>query len=93
MRVRKNVRLTQDFNTAVLEASLYKEAGSFVQSCSYLFEALDNADQPLSEVSIDEFNNAVDFFFTSLLDTDLYIKRIPKTSSLCAPEMKAFKFD
>ncbi|TWR26815.1 hypothetical protein FPZ42_07190 [Mucilaginibacter achroorhodeus] len=93
MRVRKNVKLTEDCSTAVLEAAVYKEDGTFVQTCSYLFEALDSQDKPVSEVSLDEFNNAVDFFFTSLLDTEYYIKRTPRASSLCHPAMKAFKFD
>ncbi|QXV63655.1 hypothetical protein INP83_11065 [Mucilaginibacter sp. 21P] len=93
MRVRKNVKLTQDCSTALLEASVYKEDGSFVQTCSYLFEALDSQDKPVADVSLEEFNRAVDFFFTSLLDTEFYVKRIPRTSSLCPPAMQAFKFD
>lgn len=93
MRVRKNVKLTDDTNVAVMEATLYKENGSFIPTGSYLFEALDSQDMPVSEVDTDEFGRAIDFFFTSLLDTENYIKSIPRASSLCNPEMKAFKFD
>ncbi len=94
MSVEKDRQLAPGTNTAVLEALLYREEGVFVKNGNYVFEALDSDNKPLStDVDIDQFKLAVDFFFTSILNTDLYLKRIPKESSLCEGEMKTFKFD
>jgi len=92
MSVQRDVTLEADRNTALLDATLYKEIGSFVPSAYFLFEALDKQNKPLKEVDIDEFKHAVDFFFTSLLDTEHYVKGIPKASSLCNSELKSFQF-
>ncbi len=94
MSVEKDRKLAPETNTALLEGLLYREEGVFVKNGNYVFEALDVDNKPLfGEVDIDLFKLAVDFFFTSILNTDLYLKRIPKASSLCQQEMKAFKFD
>jgi hypothetical protein len=92
MRVQRDVEFNDDKNTALLEATLYKESGSFIVSGYFLFEALDKQNEPLIKVDIDEFKHAVDFFFTSLLDTEHYVKEIPKASSLCNSELKSFQF-
>lgn len=92
MSVQRDIIPPDDRNTALLEATLYKETGSFVKSGYFIFEALDRHNQPIKEVNIDEFKDAVDFFFTSLLDTDHYVKSIPRASSLCAADLKSFKF-
>ena len=92
MSVQRDVKLQDDRNTALLEATLYKERGSYVASGYFLFEALDKYNQPLLEVDINEFKDAVDFFFTSLLDTELYVKGIPRASSLCNQDLKSFQF-
>lgn len=93
MSVQRDVKLQEDRNTALLEATLYKESGSFVKSGYFLFEALDKQNRPIKEVNIDDFKDAVDFFFTSLLDTEYYVKSIPRTSSLCPYGLKYFQFD
>jgi hypothetical protein len=94
MDVQKDRKLKRDHNTAVLEATLYIEEGVFIKKASYIFEALSNDNNPLIDNgNIDHFKDAVDFFFKSILNTDLYIKSIPKASSLCQNEMKMFQYD
>lgn len=93
MSAQKDRQVDADRNTALMDAALYKEQGSFINDCNYLFEALDGENEPVTEVDIDVFKNAIDFFFTSILGTDYYVKSIPKASSLCAKELKAFQFD
>jgi hypothetical protein len=79
MSVRKDIKANVDGNTALMEAILYKEDGVFVKDCSYLFEALNKDHNPISKVSsIDNFKAAVDFFFKSVLNTEYYLKSIPK---------------
>jgi hypothetical protein len=92
MSVLRDIKLQEDRNTALLEATVYQENGSFVRSGYYLFEALDKHNKPVAAVDIDEFKDAVDFFFASLLDVEYYVKSIPRESSLCAPELRSFKF-
>ena len=92
MRVAKNELAKTNQNTALLEATLYKEDGVFVKNGSYLFEALDSDNQPVTEVDIDAFKSAVDFFLTSVVGTEHYVKSIPKASSLCHQEMRLFGF-
>src|SRR4051812_3694365 len=92
MSVQRDVKLREDRNTALLEATLYKESGSFVKDGYFVFEALDKQNQPVKEVNIDDFKDAVDFFFTSLLGTEHYVKSIPRASSLCRAELKSFQF-
>ncbi|AMR30664.1 hypothetical protein A0256_04095 [Mucilaginibacter sp. PAMC 26640] len=93
MSVQKDRQVNADRNTALMDATLYKEQGSFVRDCSYIFEALNIHNEPLVSVDIELFKNAVDFFFTSVLGTDLYVKSIPRSSSLCGQHLKAFQFD
>ena len=93
MSVQHNAIPPATSDTALLEATLYREEGTFVKNGSYLFEALNNENKPISTVDIDQFRSAIDFFFTSILNTDLYVKSIPKGSSLCKPELKAFQYD
>lgn len=89
----KDKKAAPDSNTAVLEATLYKEEGTFVQAGSYLFQAVDKYFEPINaEVNIDDFKNAVIFFFTAVLNTDLFLISTPKASSLCHKEMKVFHF-
>jgi hypothetical protein len=93
-----NMRATKDKlpdsqqHTALLEATLYKEDGAFVKQCTYLFEALDAANLPLTYVDINEFKNAVDLYCTGVLHTEYYVKSIPRASSLCGKEMQAFDY-
>ncbi len=93
MSVHRDYKAVPGNNTALLEATLYREDGVFVKNGSYHFEALDKENHPLIEVNIDDFKTAVDFFFTSILNTHHYVKSIPKASSLCNSEMKRFQFE
>jgi hypothetical protein len=92
MSVTKNKIADNEPATALLEATVYKEEGAFVRHCTYLFEALDARNQPLSHVDIDEFKQAVDLYFAEVLATDYYVKSIPRASSLCHREMQKFNF-
>ncbi len=93
MSVRKDMKAPAEANTALIEATLYKEEGVFVKDCNYLFEALNNHNHPTSQVSnVDDFKAAVDFFFKSVLNTEYYLKTIPRVSSLCQKELKAFAY-
>jgi hypothetical protein len=93
MSVKKDSKASADANIAAMEAILYKEEDVFVQDCCYLFEALNSDNKPVSKVaSIDNFKAAVDFFFLQVLNTDLYLKSIPRASSLCQKELKAFQY-
>lgn len=92
LRVTKDKVAVQGQNTAVLEATIYQENGSFIPQCSYLFEAMDSNHQPLTYVNADEFKKAVDEYCTKVLAAEYYIKSIPKASSLCSKEMQAFNF-
>jgi hypothetical protein len=79
--------------TAVLEATLYIEQGGFVPTRSYLFELINGHGESISlDVDIDDFKTAVDFFFHSVLGTDLFVKSIPIASSLCPVERKLYHF-
>lgn len=92
LQATKNKTATAGQNTAMLEATIYQEQGSFVAQCSYLFEAVDGNNQALTYVDIAEFKRAVDEYCTEVLATTYYIKSIPRESSLCPKEMQAFNF-
>jgi len=80
-------------DTAVIEATLYIEQGGFIPKCSYFFELTDPITHLMNnEADIDNFKAAVDFFFNSVLGTDLYVKSIPKASSLCPAERKYYQY-
>lgn len=93
MSVQKGRQVNADRNTALMDGTLYKEQGSFVRDCSYLFEALNAHNEPVLTVDLGLFKNAIDFFFTSILGTDYYVKSIPRSSSLCCQDLKTFQFD
>ena len=92
MSVYKDKPAGNNQNTALLEATLYREDGAFVKQCTYLFEALDAANQPLYHADVDAFKHAVDVYFTQVLATEFYVKSIPRASSLCHKEMQAFDY-
>lgn len=92
LRVTKDKAAVEGSNTALLEVTVYEENGSFTPQCSYLFEAWDSKGQPLSMVDLDGFKKAVDDYCTQVLATTYYLKSIPRASSLCNPEMRAFNF-
>lgn len=87
----ESVKLSGD--TAVLEATLYIEQGGFIPKCSYLFELLDDELKPTDkEVDLNHFKAAVDFYFNTVMGTDLYIKSIPRASTLCPAVVKNYHF-
>ncbi len=80
-------------DTAVIEATLYIEQGGFIPKRNYFFELTDPITHLMNnEADIDNFKAAVDFFFYSVLGTDLYVKSIPKASSLCPAERKHYQY-
>lgn len=92
LRVTKDKAVLQGENTALLEVTIYEENGSFIPQCSYLFEAMDINNRPLTYVNADEFKKAVNEYCNEVLAAEYYIKSIPKASSLCNSEMQAFNF-
>jgi hypothetical protein len=94
MSVNKNKKATAQSDTALIEATLFIEDSVFVQDSCYLFEAIDEHHMPLTDdVNIDDFKAAVDHYFTRILKTKLYLKSIPRCSSLCNKEFKLFLFE
>ncbi|MES2266493.1 MAG: hypothetical protein V4520_07020 [Bacteroidota bacterium] len=92
LRVTKDKAAVQGQNTALMEATIYTENGSFIPQYSYLFEAVDTNGHPLAYINENEFKTAVDDYCTKVLATEYYIKSIPRASTLCSKEMKAFNF-
>lgn len=68
--------------TAFAIATLYQERNGFTPIRIYHFTAVDSNEQPLANTNINTFKAAIDFFFRSIQNTDLYIKEIPQTSTL-----------
>lgn len=59
-------------------ATLYKIKGGFIPERVYLFQS--------TQVELPTLKNAVDFFFTTLLETELYVKEVPQDSALFPQE-------
>jgi len=68
-----------DADQPFLLGHLYQVRGGFVQVKTYVFEAMGKAD-------LEAMKKVVDFFFASLLDTEWYIKEVPRDSLLFAQE-------
>lgn len=66
-------------NTAYCLATLYRIKGGFIPEKVFRFQALQGT-------NLDTLKRAVDFFFGTLLETDLYIKEVPPDSTLFAEE-------
>ena len=93
LRVLDAATTTLPGDTPVIEATLYIEQGGFIPKCSYFFELTDPISNLMnSEVDLENFKAAVDFFFTGVLGTELYVKSIPKASSLCPAERKHYHY-
>ncbi len=65
--------------TAYCLATQYRVKGGFIPEKVFVFEAVATVDMMIVK-------QAVDFFFTTLLDTELYVKEIPKDSALLPQE-------
>jgi hypothetical protein len=87
MQVRQDDGSPIKTNLAMLEATLYVEHSSFVPCGSYLFSAIDNNNILRSDCAdLELFKASVDFYFRSILNTELYVKSIPKYSTLYAKD-------
>ena len=78
IKAEKNRPLTYQDNGAIIIATLYRETAGFEQVCDYVFEAV-NATATLDA---DLVQQAVNYFFTSYLNTSYFLKKIPMCSSL-----------
>jgi hypothetical protein len=93
LRVLDAATTTLPGDTPVIEATLYIEQGAFIPKCSYFFELIDPVINLINnEADLNNFKAAVDFYFNTVLGTDLYVKSIPKASSLCPAERKHYQF-
>ena len=85
VKVEKDRILTEHDNGPILEATLYKEEGTFIPVCSYIFTMLDSQFDVIvddvDDVDIDTFNEAIAFFFNTILGTDYFVKSVPVCSS------------
>lgn len=65
-------------NTAYCLATLYQIRGGFIPEKIYVFQA--------RKIDLSILKNVVDFYFTTLLDTELYVKEVPQDSVLYEQE-------
>lgn len=65
--------------TAYCLATQYRVKGGFIPEKVFVFETM-------TIVDVAVVKQAVDFFFMTLLETDLYVKEIPKDSALFPQE-------
>jgi hypothetical protein len=65
-------------NTAYCQATLYRIKGGFIPEKVFVFRT-DGSD-------LDALKKIVDFFFRSVLKTELYVKEVPMDSALFARE-------
>jgi hypothetical protein len=72
----KDVTLAE--NTAYCLATLYQIKGGFIPEKIYSFQS--------KKVDLETLKNVVDFFFTTLLETELYVKEVPSDSALFSQE-------
>jgi hypothetical protein len=65
-------------NTAYCLATLYRIKGGFIPEKVYVFQA--------RKVDLATLKNVVDFYFMTLLETELYVKEVPQDSTLFEQE-------
>ena len=83
VRVDQGRQLTETDAGVFIEATLYQKLSSFVPVCNYVFEAIDlNYQRIAGMIDIDAIEEAVHFFFYSILGTSYFLKRIPRCSIL-----------
>jgi hypothetical protein len=66
-------------NTPYCLATLYLVKGGFMPEKVFIFQAL-------KKTSLEMLKRSVDFFFSTLLETELYVKEVPPDSALFAEE-------
>jgi hypothetical protein len=90
MQVEKDRKFMAGENLAFLEATLYREAGTFIPGCSYGFQVIFNDKVPAGGgIDVDLCRSVVSFFFHSILGTPYFITSIPPASSLYAAPVAA----
>jgi hypothetical protein len=65
-------------NTAYCLATLYQIRGGFIPEKVYVFQA--------RKIDLSTLKNVVDFYFATLLETELYVKEVPQDSALYEQE-------
>ena len=65
-------------NTAYCLATLYRIKGGFIPEKIYVFQS--------RKIDLITLKNAIDFFFMTLLETELYVKEVPQDSALFPQE-------
>jgi hypothetical protein len=91
MRVFNAETAKHTVGTAILEATLYIEQRSFIPKCSYIFELVNDAFEPTNkDIELSHFKAAVDFFFYSVIGTDLFVKSVPQTSAMRPQELRYY---
>ena len=65
-------------NTAYCLATLYRIKGGFIPEKVYVFQA--------RKIELYNLKDVVDFYFTTLLETELYVKEVPQDSALFEQE-------
>ena len=78
VQVNERKEVTMVENTAYCLATLYRIKGGFVPEKVYVFQA--------RKVDLTTLKNVVDFYFSTLLETELYVKEIPQDSLLFPQE-------
>lgn len=73
-------------NSAYMLTTLYAVRGGFVQDKTFVFQIVNMNNSVLDETDLDELKKVIDFFFVSILGTELYIKEVPLDSALFALE-------
>ncbi len=79
VRVREKINKHTEGSKAYCLATLYRISGGFIPEKVYIFEAVNNA-------GLAQLKKLVDFFFTTLLETELYVKEVPQDSLLYKEE-------
>lgn len=72
--------------TAYGLGTLYQIKGGFVPTKVFSFTIVDIFEQSAREGDVNELKAAMDFFFLTLLSTELYVKEVPRASSLFSQE-------
>ncbi|MDP9077732.1 MAG: hypothetical protein M3O71_09945 [Bacteroidota bacterium] len=79
VQITEKGRIALSENAAYCLGTLYKIKGGFVPERIFVFLSL-------AEISLEELKKTVDFFFSSLIETELYVKEVPQDSILYPEE-------
>jgi len=79
VKVKEKAELKVIGETAYCIATLYRIRGGFIPEKIFAFEATKHTE-------LETMRKIVDFFFTTILGTDLFVKEVPPDSALFAQE-------